>query len=42
VAELFDEPIAGAGGGYNDNVGQKGVGQRRAQSFGQKGQQLLR
>ncbi|CAB4610710.1 unannotated protein [freshwater metagenome] len=42
VAELFDEPIAGAGGGYNDDVGQEGVGQRRAQTFGQERQQLLR
>ena len=30
VAELFNEPIAGAGGGHDHDVGQEGVGQRRA------------
>ena len=30
VAELFNEPIAGAGGWHDHDVGQEGVGQRRA------------
>ena len=30
MAELFNEPIAGAGGGHDHDVGQEGVGQRRA------------
>ena len=41
MAELFDEPIAGAGSGHHHDVGQEGVGQGRTQSFCQKWQQLL-
>jgi hypothetical protein len=42
MAELFNEPIAGAGGGHDHDVGQEGVGQGRAQTLGQERQQLLR
>ena len=42
MAELFNKPIARTGGGHDHDVGQEGVGQRRAQTFGQERQQLLR
>ena len=42
MAELFNKPIARTGGGNDHDVGQERIGQRRAQTFGQERQQLLR
>ena len=42
MTKLFDEPIACASSGHHDDVGEKWVGQRRAQTLGQQRQQLLR
>ena len=42
MAELFNKPIARTGGGHHHDVGHEGVGQRRAQTFCQERQQLLR
>ena len=41
MTKLFNKPIARSGGGNDHDVGQEGVGQRRAQTLGQERQQLL-